>query len=454
MSSVTADLSSFMAAAAGCPLPVDVAESSKHHILDTLTAMLSGQDLPPARVALRFAHANAARSKQAATVVGSNVLCAPQDAALVNGVLAHSDETDDSHPPSHSHPGCSTVAAALAAAELFGADGSHFLRAVTLGYDIGTRVTMVLGALPFQMRSHRSTHGIAANFCAAAAAGCIARLSTQQMRWLLDYAAQQASGVVAWQRDCEHVEKALLFAGWPARNGVTAAQIISLGGTGVNDIFSGADNFLMVHAPDANPVILTDKLGERYEVTRTSIKKWSVGSPIQAVLDCLQILMSRHCFEAEEVEKVVVRLATSQAKTVDDREMPNICVQHIVAVMLVDKTVSFQAAHDKARMRDPTILRQRVKVLLVPDEELERLYPQRVAILEITLTDGRQLSQRVDAVRGTVQNPMTRDEIVEKSRNLIVPFLGADQCARLIEAVSDLENVKDIRALRPLLQRT
>jgi len=84
---------------------------------------------------------------------------------------------------------------------------------------------------------------------------------------------------------------------------------------------------------------------------------------------------------------------------------------------------------------------------------LERLMPLRVAIVEVQLTDGTRLKQRVDNVRGTASNPMTRDEIVDKARDLIAPILGAVQCASLIDRVLNLDQVKDIRELRPLLQR-
>ena len=95
----------------------------------------------------------------------------PLEAAFVNGMLAQSDETDASNEYSQSHPGCAVVPAALAAGEKFGADGLHFLRAVTLGYDIGPRVTISFGAVDFRDNSHKSTHAIAELFGAAAAAG-------------------------------------------------------------------------------------------------------------------------------------------------------------------------------------------------------------------------------------------------------------------------------------------
>jgi len=444
-------LSAYMSEAHGRSLPGEVAEVAKQHILDTFAAMISGAELPPGQVALKFARSQAGGT--VATVVASDIVCGPLEAAMANGMLAHSDETDDSHAPAHCHPGCGIVPAALAAGEQFGISGMHFLRAVTLGWDVGTRVTMNIGGVPWEKQTHRSTHSIANTFGASAAAGCAAGLNARQMRWLLDYAAQQASGTLAWQRDSGHIQKSLVFAGFPARNGVTAALIIQLGGTGVDDIFTGADNFLLAQDSKGGPDGLVDKLGERYEVTRTNIKKWSVGSPIQAALDAVEILQKRHPFEAGQVRAVVVRLGTSAAKTVNNREIPDINVQHLVAIMLIDKTVSFRAAHDLARVNDPAVLRERAKIQLVADEEMERNLPRREALVEITLNDGTKLSERVTAVRGTAQNPMTREEVVAKARDLITPVLGAATCAGLIDRVLAIENLKDIRELRPLLQR-
>jgi 2-methylcitrate dehydratase PrpD len=198
---------------------------------------------------------------------------------------------------------------------------------------------------------------------------------------------------------------------------------------------------------------LVENLGESYEVTRTNIKKWTVGSPIQAPLDALELILKKHSFAVEQVQNVTVRVGTQEAVIVNNREMPDICLQHMVAVMLIDRTVSFRSAHDKARMQDGAVVRLRAKVNLVPDENLDRLLPRRIAIVEVTLTGGETLSQRVDDVRGTAENPMTRDEVVAKCRDLINPVLGISRCAKLIDMVLGLENVKDMRELRPLLQR-
>jgi len=444
-------LSTFMAEAAATALPAEAVEHAKYHILDTFAAMISGAELPPGAAALRFARAQGGRG--AATVVASSLMAGPIEAALANGVLAHSDETDDSHGPSQSHPGAPVVAAALAAGEEFDVSGEHFLRAVTLGYDVGPRVTMAMGGVDFRNESHKSTHAIAGAFGAAAAAACAARLSAQQMRWVFDYTAQQSSGIASWGRDTDHILKGFVFGGMPARSGVTSALLVQLGWNGVDDVFSGPDNFFEAYAPKARPELLVDALGTRFEVAETDIKKWTVGTPIQAPLDALVNLRQQRAFEAADVTGVTVRLAPTVAAVVDNRDIPDICVQHMVAVMLLDKTASFAAAHDVARMKDAAILAERAKVQLVKDETLARFLPARVAVVEVTLRDGTRLSDRVDAVRGTVRNPMGRAEVVEKARDLVAPVLGASTAGRLIEAVLSLESLARVRALRPLLQR-
>ena len=451
-SAVMERLSTYLSEARSRRLEDGVIEKTKQHVLDTLAAMISGAELSPGREALEFARSYGGR--EVATVVASNLLCGPIEAALTNGMLAHADETDDSHSPSQSHPGCAVIPAALAAGERFGISGTHFLRAVALGYDIGPRFTMTLGGQRFEADSHWSTHSISPLFGAATAASCAASLNAQQMRWMLGYTAHQSSGLGAWSRDTEHVQKAFHFGGMTARGGVTSALLVQAGWTGVDDILSGKDNFFAAYNPHADPAGLIDKLGERYEVTRTNIKKWPVGSPIQAALDALVTLRKQHPFDSSQVRQVSVRLATDEAAIVDNREIPDICLQHMIAVMLLDKTVSFASAHDQARMKDPTTLRERSKVGLIPGPELERLMPLRVAIVDVTLTDGSHLTQRVDNVRGTPENPMTRDEVIAKATDLVTPVLGAAKCSSLVEKMFRLEGVEDIRELRPLLQRS
>jgi 2-methylcitrate dehydratase PrpD len=447
ISPIMARLSTYMSGAAGRDLPADVVKETKHHIVDTVAAMVSGAQLTPGLHALRFARAYG--GEKIATVVASDMLTGPIEAAMVNGVLANADETDDNYSTGGAHPGCAIVPAALAIGEQNRIDGTRFIRAVALGYDVGLRAFKLVargGVLS-------ETHNIVGTFGASAACGCAVALDTRQMRTLVDYASQQAgAGIGAWRQDTEHVEKSFLFGGMGARNGVTAAMLVQAGWTGVNDVLSGPGNLFESYAPKTDPEILVRKLGEEFEVQNTIIKKWSTGGPIQSPLEAVSIIRQRHPFEPDEVQRINVRVATSAANKIDDSVMANLSMQYLIAVMLIDKGLSFKAAHDDQRMRDPAVLRQKAKIKVIADESLERLLPRRVAIVEITFSDGTTITERNDAVRGSPENPMTSEEVIAKARDLMVPVLGNEKSGNLIDKLFVLEDVRDIRELRPLLQ--
>src|SRR5262249_5410255 len=131
VSPVMRKLSAYMSEAGGRALPDEVVRQTKYHILDTLAAMVSGSELAPGRQAMQSPRAF--RGQPTATIVASNILAGPLEAAIVNGALAQADETDDNYSAGGAHPGCAIVPASLALGEVFGVDGVRFLRAVALG---------------------------------------------------------------------------------------------------------------------------------------------------------------------------------------------------------------------------------------------------------------------------------------------------------------------------------
>jgi 2-methylcitrate dehydratase PrpD len=132
--------------------------------------------------------------------------------------------------------------------------------------------------------------------------------------------------------------------------------------------------------------------------------------------------------------------------------MPDICMQHLCAVMLIDGIATFESAHDEKRMRDPEVLALRRRVELIGDEELQKLLPQRHGIVELVLKDGRKVHHHTRMVRGTADNPMTRAEVDEKCYHLMVPVLGRKRARALCDAVWNLERCRNVRELRPLLK--
>ena len=303
---ITGVLADYMAEARDRVLPPDVDREAKHRLLDSLAAIVSGSTLLPGQMAAKYVRTLGGVPES--MVMTTDIVTSAANAALANGMMGHADETDDFDPPSKAHPGCSVVPAAWAMAEREGASGTAMLRAVALGYDVACRMLLAVDGDKLRA-AHHSAEGFGATFGATGAAASLARLDSMQMRYVLSYAAQQASGLWAWVGDEEHVEKAFDFAGMGARNGVTAATMVQLGFSGVPNVLDGEHNLLLAfsHAPD--PRHLVEGLGERYSVTSTAIKPYSVGYPIQSALDALFTITAANNLVGGDVESVVRQAA-------------------------------------------------------------------------------------------------------------------------------------------------
>ncbi len=443
--SLVDEVSAYISGSGEADLPAGVIEKAKHHILDTLAAMVSGARLRPGEMVKKFIRKQA--GPREAQVAGSKVITSAIHAAFANGIMAHADETDDAHSGSYTHPGCAIVPAALSMAEKEGADGMRFLKGVVAGYEIGCRITQAIGVEQLLGRS-RCALSIGANFGAAAAAASIARLENKWVNYILSYTSQQASGVYYWMRDEEHMEKAFVFGGAPARNAVTSAVLIQSGCTGVSDPFSGTHNFFKACAPETQPELLAEGLGERYEIMKATIKKYSVGLPIQAPLDGLLSLIKKYGIRSGDVESIGAHVHARSAHVVDhDRNMPDINLQQLLAVDLVDVGLSFETAHSLERMKDPAVLEVRKRITLMTNQELVPYH----SIVEMVTKDGAKFREHVTKVLGRPESPMTTEMVEEKCRELVVPILGKEGCQELIDKIRHLEEVSDMRELRPFL---
>jgi len=177
-----------------------------------------------------------------------------------------------------------------------------------------------------------------------------------------------------------------------------------------------------------------------------------VGSPAQSALDALALLMETERIGPDEIDAIEVHLPARSTRTVDNSPMPDVNVQHLMAMLLIDGTLSFEAIHDQDRMKDSAILALRDKITLVPSEELMHAIPRRQAIVTVKTRNGRCVSRRTVAVRGTADNPMTQAEIEAKASELIGSVLGARRAKAIVQAMRNIEAVPDITALRRLWQ--
>ena len=446
VSKVTLALSSYIARALRKRLPKEVEERGKLHLLDALAAMISGSSLVPGQRAIGYVKTLGGTKE--ACVVGTRIITTAVNAALANGIFGHADETDDSHPASMTHPGSAIVPAALAMAERDQRSGADLLRAVVLGYDLCARLTLSLNPMDLFLRGHHPPC-FGDLFGAAAAAGALARLDPQRVRYMLSYTAQQAAGLSCLFTDPQHIEKAFDMSGMPAHNGVQAALLAVHGFTGVADVFSGDRNFFFAFSPAlANPAELMRGLGTTFEIMNASIKKWPVGAPILAALDAIETLRKDHEFTAHDVERLTIKVGDKEALVVNHRAMPDINMQHLVALMLLDGKVTFKSSHDFKRMRDPRVVKIKQRIELIGTPAMTDVKRRWHAEIEIKLKNGRRLKHYTYAARGSSYNPMTREEENAKALDLLSPVLGVRRAQGLIAAVWNIDKIRDVRALR------
>lgn len=433
MATIIDDLVEYMLAARSAKLPPEVNQKGRSHLLDSVAAVISGSTLKAGKLGME--HARAQGGREECSVLGTSLKTTPILAAFANGMAGHADETDDSN--SQLHPGCAIVPAALAIGEAQTRTGEALLRAVILGYDIGFRF--------HQAFEPRST-SFGATFGCAAAAGTLAELDDLQLRFLISYAAQQASGSRAWVGDDDHVEKAFDYAGMPARNGVTAALLVKSGFTGNRDVLEGDQGIIKTYAP-CDPEKILHELGRRFTITSCLVKKYPVGSPMMETVDATLALLAKNTIDAANIDKIVVRIPESGARTVNNRHMPDVNVQYMVASILIDGKLTFESAHDYERFQNPRVLALKEKVQLIGDAEMERSGPRFQGRVEVTFKDGKTISEQVSNCRGRPENPMSPEEVEKKAAWLIEPVLGKKKSDRIIDSIRGIESVANVRDL-------
>ena len=290
-------------------------------------------------------------------------------------------------------------------------------------------------------------------FGAAAAAGALLELDARQVRFVLSYAAQQAAGLYTMFRDPEHIEKAYAMGGMPAHNGTQAALMVAHGLTGVEDVFSGERDFFFTFAPDADrrsararvSAPITRSCGAASSAGRSAVRS-------RARCTCCAISCVSTVSRRTDVEKLMARMPDKELEIVNNRDMPDISVQHLLAVMLLDGTVTFASAHDFARMRDPQVLGVRKRIEAVGDETLTDDQRRWRCVMEVRLKDGTTLRHQTMAAKGSFENPLTREEENEKALDLILPILGKARSIDLLAELWNFEAIPDVRTLRALYQ--
>jgi 2-methylcitrate dehydratase PrpD len=453
----TARLSRYIAGAAHAELDEATRRLAARHLLDTLAAIVACRDLEPAVVARRYVARRTGSGEPAGsagftgsppsgvTILGTTERAPVVDAVFAGAMTAHAAEINDFLPSVFVQPGPAIVAAAIGVGELTGASGAAVLGALVAGDEVAARVPRALGPNNLR-RAGLASHGIGPCFGVATVASALLGLPATSIPDVLSLTAQQAAGSWQWLLDVDHIEKAFVFAGLGARNGLEAALLVDAGYRGVPGVLDRPGTWFTADPfgdgrGDGDLDALVDGLDEPYALAMTAYKRHPVGGPTQPAVDGMLDLVGNGVV-ASDVQQVLIQMP-GRWETFRDAAMPALNLRYLAAVIILDGRLDFVAAQSLDRMaNDPEVrsLMERVEVRHDPAQEsgpgAERTESARVTV---SLHDGERLERFVPHVLGFPSHPMGAEDVEAKALDLVVPHLGAPRAKALVAACRDPE---------------
>ncbi|MBB6426710.1 MmgE/PrpD family protein [Sphingopyxis sp. JAI128] len=449
---VTPALTEYIAGAQTAAVPEPVRERARMHILDTLASIVACRDLEAGR--LGRAYALGAGGKGSSTILGTTGRAGIVDAVFAGAMAGHAAEINDFIPSAYVQPGPSIVSAAFALAEARNLSGRQVTNAVIAGYELAGRMPKAIGT-PALFRAGIANHGIGPVFGTAAASSSLMGLKPEAIAHVLSYSAQQASGSWQWLLDVRHVEKAFVFAGMGARNGLQSALMVETGFTGVADSLDAEGGWLRSPAFEkADRAYLVDGLGTQFELDHAAFKRYPTGGPTQPAVQAL--LELRKQVKPEEVTRILIEMP-GRADAFAGAKMPALNLPYIAALIMIDGRLDFTAVQSLERMHnDPKIDAFRKLVQVIEDKAQEAPDGEaRVESARVTIERNRKpsLVKFVPYVTGFPSHPMGLDELEAKTGELLEPLLGRTRSRDIIARLRGFEDESDVHKLIALIAR-
>ena len=428
-------------------IPETVVTDAKLRFMDTLGVCVLSSRLEFAQPVLAVAREQGGRPE--ATLIGLGDCVPATQAALVNGLLAHGAEYDDTDAGSGIHPSCFTVTTALAMAERLRVDGRSMLTAAIAGYELALR----LGEAGMNHQSAFHPTAISGTFAAALIAGKLLGLDEARLVSALGIAGSQAAGSWKFLDDGSGVKR--LHGGWPGLSGITAALLAEHGLTGPATIFDGPRGTLATYGgAGARPDALLEGLGTEWLVPRTTYKVYPCCSLCQAAMDAARKLQRQHAFGIEDVRCIQCFVSPQAFGIVCEPRAAKLnprtayqaafSLPFCMAVALLDDVVSVDS-FTRARLDDMRLLELAARIGCAPDAEL-KVADGQPARVRIVLNDDRHL-ETATTLRGTPENPFAPAEVEAKFRNNARSALKEEQVSIAIDCLRRLEELQDAREL-------
>ena len=419
-------LAGFAAGVRADDLGPEVRRSLHRRFLDIIGLVLAARPLATSEMALAVARQwGEAPAGGGARLIADPLRLPSAGAAFVNGVLAHSLDFDDTHLPSVLHPSASIVPAALAAAEEADVPVSEMMAAAAAGYEICVRTGMAgydreLGNSVFFERGWHAT-SICGALAAAAVAAKIFGLGADGIGHAIGIAASMGSGIIEANRSGGSVKR--LHCGWAAHSGLVAAQLARAGITGPPTTFEGRFGFYQAFLGGSLvPDEITRGLGREWCIPGIFYKPYPANHFTHAGIDAARRLRQR--VAVDEIRQLQLRVASAPHRTIGQPREQKIRPQSgyhaqfsgpftVAAALLGGGGLGLWLDDfSDSNAADPRYLALAAKVECVTDRECDAIFPHQFpAILRATLTDGRELEERVMANRGGPENPLSEDEL-------------------------------------------
>ncbi|HZT06238.1 MAG TPA: MmgE/PrpD family protein [Chloroflexota bacterium] len=418
---------------------------AKDAILDSVGVALRGSQDEAGRIAASLARDEAAAGE--ATVWGPSFRTSVAVAAFANGIATHALDFDFSFMIG-GQPMAGLVATVFALAEASHATGAQLIEGYVAGYEVA-------GALLSCMPTHggdagwHSTGTVGTLGCAAAACRLLG-LDVERTRVALGIATSMASGVV-W--NFGSMSKPL-HAGLAARNGVTAARLAASGFSANPSLLDGPDGFFATFAPaGAYDLAPLNQLGATFAVEQgVRFKPYPCGGLTHTAVDATLGLCREESVEAADVERVEVGVTAGTARRIiygipATALQGKFSIPYIIGRAIVDRALVPDSFTDEA-IRDPRVISMAERVTMVVDPELKDSYSvSRPSRVRIALKNGRALVRRSDVARGSPQNPLSREELLEKFRICARPLLRPDALEAVLDGLEHLETTRDVAAI-------
>jgi 2-methylcitrate dehydratase PrpD len=391
-----------------------------------------------------------------ATVIGTREKFPVTSAPLLNGMLIHAFDFDDTHHPLVIHNTSVVIPAALAASERQGLSGRDFLTACAIGFEVSLRVARGARVHMIHGRGYHPT-AICGVFGAAAAAGRLLGLTQEQLTNAFGLAGSQGSGNMEWQSDGSWSKR--FQPGWSAHGGVVGVLLAREGFTAPKTALEGSKGFYATHvgAENFNVQSALDGIGADWEVDRIEFKPYPCAGALQATVRACVNLHNRFHFGPDDIEEVECRVrmgdraAESGAEQVFSQQAPvgdygaHFSTPFIAAVALLKGRLAL-ADFDGDALRDPAVLKLSAKITRTDDPNHGR--PKYASgHVFIKTKDGKLYEERQHIHPGHVENPVTAAEVQEKYRYNALRTVSPEKAEAQLHKVMAIEQLKDIREL-------